>query len=203
MEQKSREDIGQASGENKAGSEAARTTLLQIYAAFFRVGLLTFGGGIAMLPMLERECVVKHKWASQEHMTEYFAISQCMPGIIAVNVATFVGKEVRGFKGALAAMLGVISPSILVILIIAMLLQNFASYPVVQHAFAGIRVAVCVLMFNAVVKLTRNNVKGWLGITLAVAAFALTVVLDLSPVFPVLGAALAGVIEGLVRRRRT
>lgn len=173
-----------------------------MYAAFFRVGILTFGGGIAMLPMLERECVVKHNWATQEHMTEYFAISQCMPGIIAVNVATFVGKEVRGFAGALVAMLGVVSPSILVILLIAMLLQNFASYPVVQHAFAGIRVAVCALMFNAVMKLTRNNVKGWLGITLAVLAFALTVVIDLSPVFLVLGAALAGVIDSLVRRRK-
>ena len=179
-----------------------KTSLWELYRAFFMVGLLTFGGGIAMLPMLERECVEKRSWVSRERLTDYFAIGQCTPGIIAVNTATFVGTGERGLAGAAAATLGVISPSVIIILIIALLLANFASIPAVQYAFAGIRVAVCVLMLNAVIKLARGNVKNWLGMIVALVAFALTVIFDMSPVFPVLGAALVGIGIGAYKRSK-
>lgn len=197
---KQRIETTQSDAAGKAAPNRAK--LWDLYAAFFRVGILTFGGGIAMLPMLERECVARFKWATQEQMTDYYAIAQCTPGVIAVNTATFIGRSQRGVLGALTATLGVISPSVVIILIIALLLDNFASLPVVQHAFAGIRVAVCALMLNSVIKLLRNNIKDWLGIALAVIAFALIVIFDLSPVYPVAGAALVGIFEGMLRRRK-
>lgn len=178
-----------------------RTTLWELFSAFFRIGLLTFGGGIAMLPMLERECVKRHGWVDNETLADYFAIGQCTPGVIAVNTATFIGTNERGFAGAAAATVGVVTPSVIIILVIAMLLTNFADIPAVQHAFAGIRVAVCALMLNAVIKLLRSNVKSWTAVVIAVAAFALTAVFELSPVIPVVAAALFGIVSGLVRRR--
>ena len=127
------------------------TRLIDLFLAFARVGMLTFGGGVAMLPMLERECVQRFGWVNNDELTDYFAIGQCTPGIIAVNTATFVGSKQRGALGAAVATLGVISPSIVIILIIAAVLNGFADNPYVIHAFAGIRAAVCALMVNAVV----------------------------------------------------
>lgn len=178
-----------------------RTKLTDLYMSFARIGALTFGGGVAMLPMLERECVKRHAWVEEDRLTEYFAIGQCTPGIIAVNTATFIGSKERGFMGALAATLGVISPSIVIILIIASVLKGFAGNPYVVHAFGGIRVAVCALMLNAVIKLAKKNIRDWLGIALAIAAFVLTAVFDLSPVFPVVGSALIGIFAGKVRAK--
>ena len=168
------------------------TRLIDLFLAFARVGMLTFGGGVAMLPMLERECVQRFGWVNNDELTDYFAIGQCTPGIIAVNTATFVGSKQRGALGAAVATLGVISPSIVIILIIAAVLNGFADNPYVIHAFAGIRAAVCALMVNAVVRLCKSNVRDWFGLALAAAAFVLTVVIDISPVFPVLGAATLG-----------
>ena len=99
--------------------------LWTLYRAFFMIGALTFGGGYAMLPMLEREIVAKHKWATQEEILDYFAIGQCTPGIIAVNTATFVGYKQKGIIGGIVATLGVVSPSIVIIMVIAAVLTNF------------------------------------------------------------------------------
>ena len=173
--------------------EKPKTRLIDLYLAFARVGALTFGGGVAMLPMLERECVERFGWCTNDELTDYFAIGQCTPGIIAVNTATFVGSKQRGALGAAIATLGIMSPSIVIILIIASVLKGFADNQYVIHAFAGIRAAVCALMLNAVIRLCKSNVKDWFGIILAVIAFALTVAFDISPVFPVLGAALVGI----------
>lgn len=145
-----------------------------------------------MLPMLQRECSEKHDWASEEQLLNYFAIGQCTPGIIAVNTATFVGYSQRGLIGAAAATLGVITPSFIIILAIASLLANFAHIPAIQHAFGGIRVAVAVLIINAVIKLYKSNVKGAAGIILMLLAFVCIVLFSLSPVWVVLGAALVG-----------
>ena len=133
--------------------------LFDLFRAFFTIGALTFGGGYAMLPMLEREIVSKHKWATNEELLNYFAIGQCTPGVIAVNTATFVGYKVKGVIGGIVATLGVVAPSILIITVIAMVLQNFMDIVWVQHAFAGIRVAVCALITISVVKLFKSNVK--------------------------------------------
>ena len=137
--------------------------LWTLYRAFFMIGALTFGGGYAMLPMLEREIVAKHKWATQEEILDYFAIGQCTPGIIAVNTATFVGYKQKGIIGGIVATLGVVSPSIVIIMVIAAVLTNFMDVVWVQHAFAGIRVAVCALIVASVIKLAKSNVKAWTG----------------------------------------
>ena len=169
-----------------------KSSLRTLFISFFKIGAFTFGGGYAMLPMLERECSEKHGWASQEQLLNYFAIGQCTPGIIAVNTATFIGYSQRGLIGAAAATLGVVTPSVIIILIIAALLANFAHIPAVQHAFGGIRVAVAVLIINAVVKLYKSNVKTPWGIMLLLLSFVGIAVFSLSPVWVVLGAALVG-----------
>ena len=148
--------------------------LIKMFLTFARIGGLTFGGGYAMLPMLEREVVEKHKWATEEELMDYYAIGQCTPGVIAVNVATFVGYQRRGVLGALFATLGVISPSILIITVITACLQNFAEYKMVQHALSGIRVCVCVLIFQAVLKMWKKAVadKATLGLFLVALVLA-------------------------------
>ena len=151
------------------------TKLSTLFLAFARIGALTFGGGYAMLPMLERECVDRYKWATREELLDYFAIGQCTPGVIAVNTATFVGSRIRGFLGAAVATAGVVAPSIVIIVIIAALLSNFAHIEAVQNAFAGIRVAVAALIVNAVIRIARQNIKNWLGIALCVFAFVIVV----------------------------
>ncbi|MBQ3131295.1 MAG: chromate transporter [Clostridia bacterium] len=173
--------------------ESKKTTCKELFAAFFRIGLFTFGGGYAMLPMLERECVDKYGWTDREELLDYFAIGQCTPGVIAVNTATFVGTKERGVIGAAAATAGVVCPSLIIILIIAMLLENFAHIPAVQHAFGGIRVAVAALIANAVIKLISKNVTSPLAIILCIGAFAAITFLSLSPVLVVFIAAIAGI----------
>ena len=170
--------------------------LWNLFRAFFTIGALTFGGGYAMLPMLEREIVNKHKWATQEELLNYFAIGQCTPGVIAVNTATFVGSKVKGVIGGIIATLGVIAPSILIITIIAMVLQNFMDIIWVQHAFAGIRVAVVALITASVVKLFKSNVKKNWHIALAVIAFIVVALLKLSPVYVVVSCAVLSFIFG-------
>ena len=170
--------------------------LWDLFRAFFTIGALTFGGGYAMLPMLEREIVNKHKWATQEELLNYFAIGQCTPGVIAVNTATFVGSKVKGVVGGIVATLGVVAPSILIITVIAMVLQNFMDIVWVQHAFAGIRVAVVALITASVVKLFKSNVKKSWHIALAVVAFIVVALLKLSPVYVVVGCAVLSFIFG-------
>jgi len=170
--------------------------LWDLYRAFFTIGALTFGGGYAMLPMLEREIVAKHKWSTSEELLDYFAIGQCTPGVIAVNTATFVGYKTKGIWGGIVATLGVVSPSIVIITVIAMVLSNFMDNPWVMHAFAGIRVAVCALIVSSVIKLAKSNVKKYWHIALAICAFVVVAVLGLSPVYVVIACAVLSFIFG-------
>ncbi len=170
--------------------------LWELFRAFFTIGAMTFGGGYAMLPMLEREIVGKHKWATQEEILNYFAIGQCTPGIIAVNTATFVGYTTRGVLGGIVATLGVVAPSLVIITVIAMVLQNFMDILWVQNAFAGIRVAVCALITASVIKLVKTNVKKYWHIALAVIAFVVVVFIKLSPVYVVVGCAVLSFLFG-------
>ena len=177
--------------------------LLELFWAFARVGALTFGGGYAMLPIIQREVAEKKGWATEEELMDYFAIGQCTPGVIAVNTATFVGQKLAGTLGGVVATLGVVFPSMIIITLIAALVSNFADLAVVKNAFAGVRVCVCVLICNAVVKLWKKAVvdKVTLGIFLAVVAGGL--LLDLSPVVFVLLAGVAGVLlAGLGRKQK-
>lgn len=129
---------------------------LDLFLTFARVGVCTFGGGYAMLPILQRE-IVEKKWATEAELTDYFAIGQCTPGVIAVNTATFVGQKQKSIPGGIVATLGLVFPSIVIILVIAAFLQSFADLPVVIHAFAGVRACVCALILSSVLKLRKSS----------------------------------------------
>ena len=162
--------------------------LLQIYITSARVGALTFGGGYAMLPIVQREVVEGKKWCTEEEVLDYYALAQCMPGIIMVNTLGFMGHKRKGTAGAIAAGLGAVTPSIIIITLIAVFLTAFADVPTVQNAFAGI------LIFNSILKLWKNSVidKKCLLIFLAVAICSL--VLDITPVAFVIIAAVLGIL---------
>ncbi len=165
----------------------------ELFSSFARVGAMTFGGGYAMLPLLEREVVEKHGWATEEELMDYYAVSQCTPGVIAVNVATFIGFKIAGNLGGIVATLGVVTPSLLIIMLIASILTNFADVPAVKSAFAGIRVCVCVLIFNAVMKLWKKAVVDKGSLILFLVVFLLSVFFKISPVWFVVLCAAAGI----------
>ena len=168
--------------------------LFDLFITFARIGACTFGGGIAMLPILEREVVSNKGWATMDELMDYYAVGQCTPGIIAVNTATFIGNKQRGVWGGIFATLGMLFPSLVIILIIASVLSNFADIPAVQSAFAGIRVCVCVLTLNAIIKLSKSASKDTFSIVCAIAVFVLSVLFDISPVIFVLVSALCGIV---------
>jgi len=170
--------------------------LLELYWTFVKIGCVTFGGGYAMLPILERELVDKRHWTTMDDLRDYFSIGQCTPGIIALNVSTFIGEKRGGVKGALAATVGFLTGPIIIILIIAMFLQNFATLPVVQHAFAGIRVCVCVLILQAVLRLWKKSVVDPFTLGLYIAVFALSVLSNVMP-FKI-PAAILVILSGIV-----
>ena len=166
---------------------------LDLFLTFAKIGVMTFGGGYAMLPMLQREVVENKKWATEEELMDYFAIGQCTPGVIAVNTATFVGRSLKGVWGGICATLGVVFPSLVIITLLAGVIEAFAHIQWVQNAFGGIRICVCVLICNAVVKLYRKAVvdKVTLGIFLVVAVGSYF--LPVSPVIFVVLAAVLGI----------
>ena len=165
---------------------------IDLFLAFAKIGVMTFGGGYAMLPMLERELIDNRGWTTNEELMDYFAVAQCTPGVIAVNTATFIGYKLYGNLGGIVATLGVVFPSLVIITTIAGVLTNFADIPV-KHAFAGVRVCVCVLIFNAVVKLWKGAIKDKAALVLFVVIFLLSVFLDVSPVVYVIACAAAGI----------
>lgn len=167
--------------------------LIGIFCAFFRVGALTFGGGIAMFPMLKRECVDNKGWVTDEEITDYFAIGQCTPGVIAVNTATFVGFKLYGWIGALFATLGVISPSIIIITIVASILKPFMGNEYVLHAFNGIRIAVCAMLIGSCVMLFKKNVKEMFGSIVFLIGAAICFFAKVPIVILVILSAIAGI----------
>ncbi len=175
----------------------------RLFITFAVVGVTTFGGGYAMLPALQREVVEKRRWATDEEVMDWYAIGQCTPGVIAVNTATFVGQKQADALGGIFATLGVVFPSLVIITIIAAFIQNFAHLPAVQSAFAGIRVCVCVLILNAVVKLWKKSVVDWKTLLIFIAVFACSVFLDVSPVVYVIAAALAGIVVKELEARKS
>ncbi len=168
--------------------------LLQMFLTFAKVGVMTFGGGYAMLPILQREVVDNKGWATEEELMDYFAIGQCTPGVIAVNTATFIGQKYKGFWGAISATLGVVFPSLVIISILAGVIEAFSHLVWVQNAFGGIRVCVCVLITNAVVKLFKKAVVDIPTMVIFLLVAAGSIFLPVSPVIFVLLAAMAGII---------
>lgn len=151
-----------------------------LFLTFAKVGVCTFGGGYAMLPILQREVVEKKGWAADEELTDYFAVGQCTPGIIAVNTATFIGYKYKGIPGGVLATLGVVFPSLVIITAIAAFLSNFASIPVVQHALAGINAAVVALIASSVLKLGKSTLKNGAAIAIFLCVLALAVLGNLA-----------------------
>lgn len=168
--------------------------LLQMYWGFFVIGGLTFGGGYSMLPMLKRVCIEQHHWTTESDLLDYFAIGQCIPGLIAVNTSLFIGYRHRRLPGALCAVLGVVTPSVLIIILIAMVLNNLMAYPVVGYAFAGIRIAVAALILSTIIGLCKTTTRNWIQILLCAASFVAVALFNISPIWVVVGAAVVGLL---------
>lgn len=166
---------------------------LSLFFTFAKIGVMTFGGGYAMLPILQREVVEDKKWATDEEMVDYFAISQCTPGVIAVNIATFIGQKRRGIWGGVVATLGVVFPSILIITALAGVIEAFSHVGWVQNAFGGIRICVCVLILNAVVKLFSKAIVDKLTFAIFLLVTLGAFLTPLSPVVFVLISAAVGI----------
>ena len=177
-------------------------TILQMFLTFARIGGFTFGGGYAMLPMLQKEVVEKYKWATNDELLDYYAIGQCTPGVIAVNVATFVGYKLKGIPGAIFATLGVVTPSMIIIGLIAALVSNFREYEVVQWAFSGIRAAVVALILSAVIKIGKKSLVDIFTAIIFVAVTALSFFTDLSPVVFIVAAAVCGLVIKISKEKK-
>lgn len=168
--------------------------LAKLFLIFARIGGFTFGGGYAMLPMLEREVVEKQGWITKEDLLDYYAVGQCLPGMIAVNTAIFIGYRCKKVPGAIVAAFGVVAPSIIIIMLVAAFLQNFTHVPIVKQAFAGINAAVAAIIVNAVVKMWKNSVVDAVCLCVCIASFLVSVIVGLSPIIIVLLAACTGII---------
>lgn len=168
--------------------------LLDMFVTFAKIGVMTFGGGYAMLPILQCEVVENKKWATEEELMDYFAIGQCTPGVIAVNTATFIGQKKKGMIGGIIATLGIVFPSLIIISLLAGMIEAFSHITWVQNAFGGIRVCVCVLIFNAVVKLYKKAIVDKFTFIMFLLVVLGSCFTPLSPVVFVILAALAGII---------
>lgn len=174
--------------------------LFVLYITFCKIGAFMFGGGYSMLPLLTKELVDKKKWTSEEDLLDYFAISQCTPGVIAVNTATFIGNQRQGIIGGVSATLGVVTIPVIIIVLIAAILKNFWSSSYVIHAFNGIRISVAALIFSAVIRLFKASVKNWIGIIIFILSFIIITFLNVSSIWIVLASAAVGLFLGRSRK---
>ncbi len=180
---------------DKEKIERSRVSLaLELFFVFAKIGATTFGGGYAMLPILQNEIVEKRGWATDEELMDYYAIGQCTPGIIAVNTATFIGYKYLGIIGGITATLGVVFPSVCIITVIAAFLTNFAELAVVKHAFNGIRACVCVLICDSVIKLGKKSIVDYRCMMIFLVILALSLFAPISPIILVIVAGVAGLI---------
>ena len=168
--------------------------LIELFLTFAKIGVMTFGGGMTMLPILQREVIDGKGWVTEEELMDYYAISQCTPGIIAVNVSTFIGQKRKSIAGGIVATLGVVFPSLVIISILAGVITNFSHLDAVRNAFAGIQVCVCVLIFNAVMKLRKKSVVDKRTTVIFLLVLVGSVLLNISPIWFVVGSAFAGIL---------
>lgn len=172
-----------------------KTTLFELYISFFKVGLFTFGGGLAMLPIIEREVVNNKKWASYEELLDYYAVSQSTPGIIMVNVSTFIGYKERGLIGGIISTLGVVSPSLIIITLIASLIENFASISYVQSALKGIAAGISAIMISSLIKLGKTSIIDILSVALCIIGFVISYFTKLNIIYAVVFGIAVGIIK--------
>lgn len=183
--------------------EKPQVSLWTIFFTFARIGVVVFGGGYAMLPILRRELVENRKWTTDEQLSDYFAIGQCTPGVIAVNTSTFIGANLRGIWGGIVATLGFIFPSLVIILLIAGLLSQFAENIYVQKAFLGIRICITVLIIKTVIQMWKSTIQGKLTLIIFLVAVACSVFLDVSPVIIVLVDVAVGILVEVFLHKET
>lgn len=176
---------------------------INLFFVFFKIGLFTFGGGYAMLPLLQDEIVKKRKWATDEEMLDYYSIGQCTPGIIAINVATFIGYKKRGVLGGIFATFGMILPSLIIIMLVASTLNKYMDNAYLQKAFSGIRVAVTALIADILWNLFPKSVKSKFTFIVFVSCLALIFVFKFSAVMVVLFTALLGFFKWYFLEGRT
>lgn len=176
--------------------------LFDLFITFAKIGVMTFGGGYAMLPILQRELVENKGWTTEEDIADYFAIGQCTPGIIAINTATFVGTKQKGIIGGIVASLGMVFPSLVIITLIATVLTTFSELEVVKHAFAGIRVAVCVLIFNSVLKLMKSAIKDYYALFIFIGIFLVALFTSISTVWLIVASAVLGIVINTVIKKK-
>ena len=179
-----------------------RARYWQLFAAFFRIGAFTFGGGYAMIPLIQREVVENKKWATDEEILEIIAIAESTPGPIAINTATFVGTRTAGFWGAACATFGVVLPSFLIILPISYVLKEFQELQAVQYAFNGIRAGVLALLLKSLWTMYKKCPKGLVSYILMAAAFLITAFLDVPVLVVLIGCAVVGLVTSYVAKRR-
>ena len=176
--------------------------LWKIFLTFLKIGAFTFGGGYAMIPLIQKEAVEKHHWVTDEDILDIVAIAESTPGPIAINAATFVGYQTHGFIGALAATFGVVLPSFVVILTISYVLQQFRDLQVVGYAFRGIRVGVLVLMLKALLKMFKTNKKGTVAYIIMGLSFVLTALVGVNTFLVIILCGLLGLGSFLMAERR-
>ena len=176
--------------------------LFDLFITFAKIGVMTFGGGYAMLPILQRELVENKGWTTEEDIADYFAIGQCTPGIIAINTATFVGTKQKGIIGGIVASLGMVFPSLVIITLIATVLTTFSELAIVKHAFAGIRVAVCVLIFNSVLKLMKSAIKDYYALFIFIGIFLVSLFSSISTVYLIVASAVLGIVINTVIKKK-
>lgn len=177
-------------------------SLGQLFWSFFKIGALTFGGGLTMLPMLERELVDKRNWVTEEELLDCYAIGQCTPGIIAVNTATFVGYKREKVAGGIIATLGMVCPSILIITVVALFLRNFMDNVWFGHAIMGIRGVVCALLVNTVINLGKKSLKSIFAWIVCAVVFVLAFFTKLPTVIIVILAAVSGIVMMLIKTKK-
>ena len=182
------------------GGKAKR--LWALFTTFFRIGAFTFGGGYAMIPLIQKEAVEKHGWVTDDDILEIIAIAESTPGPIAINSATFVGYRTCGFLGAACATLGVVLPSFVIILAISYILQEFQELKVVQYAFNGIRAGVLALLFKALWTMYKKSPKGWAAYVVMGGAFLLTAFLKVNVLFVIILCGVFGLVTALMAERR-
>ena len=170
--------------------------LFELFWIFAKIGISTFGGGYAILPILEHELTEKRKWVKAEEIADYYAIGQCTPGIISVNVATFIGYKQKGILGGIFATLGIIFPSILIISLIAVFIESYKNLEFIQNAFNGIKVCVGALIISAVFKLWKSSITDKTTLLIFIITFMFSLILDLSPLILLVFAGLAGWLIG-------
>ena len=176
--------------------------LFDLFITFAKIGVMTFGGGYAMLPILQRELVENKGWTTEEDIADYFAIGQCTPGIIAINTATFVGTKQKGIIGGIVASLGMVFPSLVIITMIATVLTTFSELAIVKHAFVGIRVAVCVLIFNSVLKLMKSAIKDYYALFIFIGIFLVALFTSISTVWLIVASAVLGIVINTVIKKK-